>query len=234
MGWDAMLFGDLKFPPGGVAAWKELVIEDGLYKDWKKWTMMGDPGATTTVAGLIAQLEDHARWCTDEYDGADVQHVTVDGDGVTVRAYINEDDFRHWGGLIATMMRVAEKVGGEGEYVAVPNDEMAGERLVIRGGKSHVEPIDLVPAMMDDAVEGGLPYRAILDEIMASVAAKMERVHGLPRAIAQPQKAAPQSAAPAKAAPKKPAAPKKKAAPKTKAAPKKPAAPKKKAKAKKR
>ncbi len=172
MGWDAFLFGELTFPRGGIEAWKTLVIKEGLYKDkvWKASSMMGDPSETATVAEMLVKLEDHARWCDEEYAGPDHQRVRIDGDRVSVRAYINEDDFRYWAGNIATMLRLGEKVGATGEYVALANDGNDGERLTLTGGTSRCELVDGLAVMTDDA------YQAIIRELFDTTTDKMTKV----------------------------------------------------------
>lgn len=181
MGWDALLFGELEFPKGAVAQWKELVVEEGLFKDrvWKNSRWMGDPSETTTVAGMLAKLEDHSRWCDREYKGPDYQFVRIDGDRVTMRAYINEDDFRSWRGDVATMFRVGEKVGAKGEYVAIANDDMSGERLVLDGKASRCEPIDLIPVFAGGEVpEGALDYAAIIEETIQAMTTRIRKKSG--------------------------------------------------------
>jgi hypothetical protein len=211
MGWDAVLFGELEFPKGGVEAWKALVVEEGLYADkaWKQSAMMGDPVEATTVAGVLAKLEDHRRWCEEKYPGPDHQRVQIEGDRVSLRAYINEDDFRYWCGNIATMVRVADKVGATGEYVALANDEMAGERLVLTGGKSRCEPIDLREMMGGgDAPESDLDYAAIVEEIFATTSEKLERLaekRGAPAKAAAPKARTAPAKKPAKKTAAKPA-----------------------------
>ena len=237
MGWDAFVFGDLVFPKGGIDAWKKLVIEEGLYGDeWTSSTMLGEPTETMTVADMLAKLDDHRRWCEEEYPGPDHQTVDIEGNHLTLRGYINEDDFQYYRGNIATMLRVAEKVGATGEYAAIANDDLAGERLVLEDGTSRIEPFGVNTG--GDLSEGK-DYWAIIEGLFRRVAEKMKESADLPAyetsaKSAPPAKAkglAKKKAAPAKKAvpAKKKAAPAKKAAPtKRKAAPSKKVAPAKK------
>jgi hypothetical protein len=171
-----MVFGELTFPAGGVEAWKKLTVAAGTYKDkaWKKSAWLGDPTETTTVAAMLVALEKHSVWCATKYTGPDHMHVAIEGNCVTVRGYLNEDDFRHWCGNLATMLRAAEKVGASGEYVAIANDDLAGERLVLAGGKSCCERVDLMGTMTGgDVPESALDYRLILSELEATTTAKL-------------------------------------------------------------
>ena len=199
MGWDALLFGELTFPQGGIDAWKRLVIQEGLYRDkaWKQSSMMGEPTDTVSVAEMLEKLEDHARWCEDEYPGPDHQRVTVDGNRVSVRACINEDDFRSWAGNIATMLRLAEKVGATGEYVALANDANDAERLVLANGASRCERIDGVAVMTGEGLDTALDYAGIVEEIFRRT---QEKVQGV---MAGHAAKAPSTKAPAKKAPAK-------------------------------
>ncbi|MFO0714159.1 MAG: hypothetical protein U0353_30155, partial [Sandaracinus sp.] len=193
MGWNALLFGDLELPPGALDRWRTLRIEEGLYRDWARSSMMGEPAHELTVEELIEKLADHARWCDETYDGPDHQRLTLTERSVSLRAQINEDDFRYWNGLVATMFRLGEKVGAEGEYLALASDEMAGERLVISGGTSRHERVDLVDEMMRRGGPSGVfPYQPILDEISAVTSARLQA------RAATPKKAPPREAQAAK------------------------------------
>jgi hypothetical protein len=231
MGWDAFVFGDLVFPKGGIEAWKKLVIEEGLYGDeWTRSTMLGEPTETMTVADMLAKLDDHRRWCEEEYPGPDHQTVDIDGNRLSLRGYINEDDFQYYRGNIATMLRVAEKVGATGEYAAIANDDLAGELLVLEDGTSRIEPFGVNTG--GDPSEGK-DYWAIIEGLFRRVAEKMKESADLPAYETSAKSAVPAKAkahAKKKAAPAKKAGPaKKKAGPaKKKAAPAKKAAPTKK------
>ncbi len=232
MGWDAFVFGDLVFPKGGIEAWKKLVIREGLYGDeWTSSTMLGDPTETMTVADMLAKLADHRRWCEEEYPGPDHQTVDIEGNRLSLRGYINEDDFRYYQGNIATMLRVAEKVGATGEYAAIANDDLAGERLVLEDGASRFEPFGVNTG---GDPSDGQDYWAIVEGLFRRVAEKMKESANLPAYEMSAKKAAPKKA-PAKEAPATKAPAKKAPAKKAAAAKKAPAkkAPAKKAPAKK-
>jgi hypothetical protein len=194
MGWNALLFGDLELPPGALDRWRTLRIEEGLYRDWARSSMMGEPAHELTVEELIEKLAYHARWCDETYDGPDHQRLTLTERSVSLRAQINEDDFRYWNGLVATMFRLGEKVGAEGEYLALASDEMAGERLVISGGTSRHERVDLVDEMMRRGGPSGVfPYQPILDEISAVTSARLQARAAAPKKApaAEPRAAKP-------------------------------------------
>lgn len=167
MGWDAILFAELTFPPGGIEAWRDLEMEESTYEDWSDVPLMAGVTDTTTVAAVIAKLEEHSRWCAEVYRGPDHQRLVIDGDGVSFRAYINEDDYGSYSGDIATLFRLGERVGAKGEYVVLANDCMSGDRIVLAGGKSRLEQVDFVEMLSGGAPpEGDLDYQGILDDIL--------------------------------------------------------------------
>ncbi|MBK6578178.1 MAG: hypothetical protein IPG17_18655 [Sandaracinaceae bacterium] len=178
MGWNALLFGELEFPPEGVETWTALIVEPGEFKDkaWKRSPWMGDPTESTTVAGVLAKLAEHSRWCEEELRMADHQSVRIEGNRLSIRASINEDDFRSYAGDIATMLRLAARVGARGEYVAIAGDDMAGERLVLDAKGSHCEPVDLMGALTGGEVpESTLDYASVIPELFATTAAAAKR-----------------------------------------------------------
>ncbi len=174
MGWSALLFAEIDLPPGAVEAWKALPVGPSAFADkgWKRSPWMGDPSERTTVAGVLVKLAEHARWCEEELRIGDHQSFRVDGGRISLRASINEDDFRAYAGDIATVLRLAAEVGGRGEYVAVAADDLAGERLVLDARGSRREPVDLMGAMTGgDVPESTLDYAALLQELFATTGA---------------------------------------------------------------
>lgn len=203
MGWSALLFGEIEFPPGGVEAWRALPLEPGVFseKAWKRSRWMGDPAERTTVAGVLAKLAEHARWCDEVLRIGDHQSLRIDGDRLSLRASLNEDDFRGYAGDIATMLRLATKVGARGEYVAVAADDLAGERLVLDAVGSRLEPVDLMGAMTGGEVPASsLDYAAVLEELFATTGAVALR-HGEARSAEAATKAAKKPKKPARRRP---------------------------------
>ncbi|MBI5543443.1 MAG: hypothetical protein HY901_06110, partial [Deltaproteobacteria bacterium] len=61
MGWDALLFANLRFKPGGLAEWKTLSFDEDSYADWGELTGHGADAESSTVGAMLEQLEDYER-----------------------------------------------------------------------------------------------------------------------------------------------------------------------------
>ncbi len=189
MGWDAILFADLTFPPGGIEAWRELGIESDTYEDWSDAPLMIGEAESTTVTGVLAKLAKHSTWCAEVYGGPDHQTLVVTANHVSFRAYINEDDYGAYSTEIATLFRLGERVKATGEYVVLANDSMAGDRIVLARGKSRLEAVDFVEMLSGgEPPEGALDYQGILDKILEVT---QKRVDAMVKAQGKKTKAAP-------------------------------------------
>lgn len=213
MGWDALLFAELKFPNGGVNAWKKLALDESTYEGDTDDQWIGTPGKAGTVAELLAELADYQQH-GEKTPGGDWLELTVSGDEVALRAMINEDDFRYWQGTVGNVLRIAEKVSARGEYVVVANDDMLGARIVLDGeGGSRVEEFSLSELLAGEGApeDASLDYATIVEEMFAKMNAKLEAMKS-PKPAAEKKPAAKQPAAKKKLASKQPAAKKKSAA----------------------
>ena len=167
MGWSAILAADVEFENGTIEAWKALAIDDASYHTWGPLTAVAPPGVAATVGESLARLDEMARGAI---EAGDQLALTWHGNTLRVRGDINEDDYRSIARDLATVLRVAERVGARGQYLALANDGNDGERTVIADDTSRVESIVLHEVLSGAATEpGGVDYAAVIEEIFASV-----------------------------------------------------------------
>jgi hypothetical protein len=110
---DALVFGELSFPGGGLAAWQ------------------GEFGER------LAALLEFDQTCEEE-----VLSVTIGEDRVSVRAWLLADGFQAWCPRLEAMFSAAARVGAEGEiYFADAAPHGAAYRLSLRERRSFLERV---------------------------------------------------------------------------------------------
>jgi hypothetical protein len=198
MGWNAILAADLELPAGALGAWKALAFDDRTYDDWGPLTSRTPSSGASTVGGTLAQLDAFGEACA--RGGVDMFRLTQGEGTIQLRALLNEDDYRSIGREVATILRLAARVGARGQFLVLADDGCDGERTVLDGDEGSAESITLAE-VYEGAAAGptDVDYAAVVDEIFAFVA----------NPISAPTKKAPAKKAPAKKPPAKRATPKK-------------------------
>lgn len=140
MGWNAIVAGDVEVDEAQVEAWKALAIGDASFRSWGPLTTRTPAGVAGTVDEALSRLEDFARACESAGTG-DWLELAWSGGRLSARGYLNEDDYRAIGRELATVLRIAEKVGGRGQLLVLADDGADGERTILDEGPSRHEPI---------------------------------------------------------------------------------------------
>ncbi len=173
MSWGAILAADIRFEHGTIDAWKALAIDDASYEEWGPVTEAAPPGVAATVRESLVRVDEMSRGCA-ALGGTDQLALTWEGSTLRVRGYLNEDDYRSIARDLATVLRVAERVGARGQYIVLADDNNDGERTVLQDGASRVEPIDVLAVLSGAATEpDGVDYAIVVNEIVASIQSAM-------------------------------------------------------------
>lgn len=196
MGWNAVLAADVELPPDRVETWRALAIDDARFRSWGPLTARTPPGVGGTVLTQLSSLERFGRACEEAGTGEFLE-LRWEGSRFSVRGYVNEDDYRAIGRQLATVVRIAEKVGGRGQLLVLADDGADGERTILDGGESRYEAI-----AMHDVFGGGaagpleVDYASVVNELFERRAsAPLET----PEKKAAPKKTAPKTTTPKKA-----------------------------------
>jgi len=132
MGWDAYVFGELRWPmpdPGLVAVWRAMAIDATRWTDWDGFVDGDVERGTGTIAALV-----------DAGAPADAAELVVDEHGVKLRARI-EDAHAEWWQRLAIAWRLAADLDATGELVWVAGDggPATAYRAVVGDGGSRWE-----------------------------------------------------------------------------------------------
>jgi hypothetical protein len=110
-GWDAIVFGEVVFPDGGVLLWAE---------QWHH---------------RVGQLEE-----LDASSDEQLAQVLITPVGVAVRCWFSRETFQEWCPRIEAMFSGAARLGGTGDVTFVGVDGPA-YRLVLSGGRATLSRI---------------------------------------------------------------------------------------------
>ena len=148
MSWGAILAADIRFEHGTIDAWKALAIDDASYEEWGPVTEAAPPGVAATVRESLVRVDEMSRGCA-ALGGTDQLALTWEGSTLRVRGYLNEDDYRSIARDLATVLRVAERVGARGQYIVL---------AVLSGAATEPDGVD---------------YAIVVNEIVASIQSAM-------------------------------------------------------------
>lgn len=110
--WDAIVFGELVFPAGGVARW------------------------TAEVGERLEQLA-----AFDARADEEIAQVLVTQEGVAIRAWFFSASFQAWCTRLEAMFAHAARLGARGDVTFVGVGEGPAYRLNVAGGRAHIERI---------------------------------------------------------------------------------------------
>jgi hypothetical protein len=110
-GWDAIVFGEVVFPGGGVLVWAE------------QWFHR------------VSQLEQLDTGADDQ-----LAQILITPVGVAVRCWFSKETFQEWCPRIEAMFSAAAKLGGSGDVTFVGVDGPA-YRLVLEAGRATLNRI---------------------------------------------------------------------------------------------
>ena len=110
--WDAIVFGEVVFPEGGVLAW------------------------CNEAAGRIAQLRR-----LDADSDEELAQILVTPVGVAVRCWLFAEAFQEWCPRLEAMFSLAARLGGRGDVTFVPVGDGPAYRLIVENGRAMVQRI---------------------------------------------------------------------------------------------
>lgn len=176
MGWDAVVFGELKVPAAKVEGWLTTEVAPSDFKGWPDFfESEGEPRTPEVLLeelkGLV--LEPH-----------ELMEVALDGGRLSVSAMMAKDPLLDARMALAVLWRSAAKHGGKGTLTFFGYQTASfGYRVTVENGKSSMK---VLTAKEQAAVEKGKPYRAIdakvhaaLDGLLGAKGAKGPRRKGI-------------------------------------------------------
>jgi hypothetical protein len=114
-GWDAIVFGEVVFPEGGVMAW------------------------VSEVYHRVAQLEKFDAQADEE-----LAQILVTPVGVAVRCWLFSNSFQEWCPRLEAMFSLAAKQGGRGDVVFLGVGDGPAYRLIVENGRSSLQRIPMM------------------------------------------------------------------------------------------
>jgi hypothetical protein len=163
MGHSVLVWAEVVFPPGARARWERLSLADGEQLDWTDASLLSESTDAVTVSTALEALRGHARREGREGRCSDFVSFDLGDAGLSLRARFGEDAFLYWGGIIATLVRLAGTAGARGELAAM-TEEGDAERVVLEADGGRVEAFfagDMGEVVTD------LDYEALFDEVFA-------------------------------------------------------------------
>jgi hypothetical protein len=131
MEWTVAIFGELRFPKGGVEAWMELRVDASRYEDWVEEFEGGGLDPMPARA-----LLDEIRAFPAPPEGPGKLKISRETREISVAGFLEEDGYRAWCAQLATLFRVAEDAGACGEILFVNVGGAYGYRVKVKPGAS--------------------------------------------------------------------------------------------------
>jgi len=135
MGYDIALWGSLKFPEGGVEAWRKLAVDGKAWSDWSMWFENAEGSAPRAVAEHLAEWESFG-------EGSHFFAVKAAAAKVDVQAFFSQDVFVEKAQAIAALFRVAERAGATGKVTFAGVGTPLAYRLTLAKKGSTFEALD--------------------------------------------------------------------------------------------
>jgi len=111
-GWDAIVFGEVVFPEGGIMVWAQEVFH------------------------RLGQLEAFNEGTTEE-----LAQVLITPVGVAIRAWFFSSSFQEWCPRIEAMFSTAARLGGRGDVTFVGIGDGPAYKLICEGGRATLARI---------------------------------------------------------------------------------------------
>lgn len=134
-----MVFGELRFPAGHVAAWRGLPFEAGP-SGWPAF--FGDEPRTGTVDEALSACGE-----LNDVPGPSFFFLAEAPDRVRLRAWLEPEDFERWAKPLAAAVEATSAIGASGQVFFVAEASRHGVRLVLgEGDRPRFEEIKLTGA----------------------------------------------------------------------------------------
>lgn len=128
-----LVYGELRFPTGGVARWRAGPVDPGSFPE------SDEPDLDIEVMSV----DDVLASLPDELVAGDAIDVRLDGDTVTVRGAVGDDDLGAWQLRLAPALRTAAAHAATGEIFLADTGGRDAERLTIGSGSSRFDAVTL-------------------------------------------------------------------------------------------
>lgn len=155
MGWDAIVFGEVRVPEQALEAWLTTAVAPSDWGDWPaglEGSFAPRPAEVLMEGLALANLQPH-----------EFLDVSREGARLTVRGMLGQEAFLDARVQLATLVRSAERFGGAGTLTFVGHRTVAfGYRLVVGWGGSRVRtlaPVE-IPRVLWFLHRAGLDTRA--------------------------------------------------------------------------
>jgi hypothetical protein len=155
MGWDAIVFGEVRLPERTLEAWLTSQVSMSAWGDWPEG--LGGAIAPSCPEALMEELSGATLHPHEFLD------VSRDGAKLTLRGMLGQDAFLESRLQLASLVRSAEAFGGAGTLTFLGHRTVAfGYRLVVGWGGSHVRALkpEEIPQVMWFIHRAGLDARA--------------------------------------------------------------------------
>jgi hypothetical protein len=134
MGWDVVIAGTLRFAKGALEPWTRTAVvltDEGLPP---LIAMAARTGGATSVAQL---LDECRRFGESLPKGAPaLLDVATEGDTMSIRAMLPEDDYRDVGGALVAIGSAASNAGASGRVLFCNVGTRRGDVLIVDEGKT--------------------------------------------------------------------------------------------------
>jgi hypothetical protein len=155
MGWDAIVFGEVRVPERTLEAWLTAPVSPSAWGDWPQ----GLEGALapTCPEALMEELS------ASQLQPHEFLDVSRDEAKVTLRGMLGQEAFLESRLQLATLIRSAEAFGGAGSLTFLGHRTVAfGYRLVVGWGGSRVRTLkpEEIPQVLWFCHRAGLDARA--------------------------------------------------------------------------
>lgn len=136
MEWTVAVFGELRFPRGGVEAWKALVVDASRHEDWVEEFDDGglDPAPVREVLDEIAAFPAPP-------EGPGRVKISLGSKEIHAVGFLADDGYRAWCAHLATLFRVAADAGATGDLTFVNVAGLYGYRVEVKPGSSSFTAI---------------------------------------------------------------------------------------------
>lgn len=155
MGWDAIVFGEVRVPEQALEAWLTTPCGPSQWGDWPSGLEGALPPRTPEVL-----LEELSALALQPHELLDVAR---DGARVSLRGMLGQDAFLESRLQLMSLVRSAERFGGAGTLTFVGHRTVAfGYRLVVGWGGSRVRALAprQIPTVLWHLHRAGLDVRA--------------------------------------------------------------------------
>ncbi|MBS1152942.1 MAG: hypothetical protein H6Q89_4640 [Myxococcaceae bacterium] len=151
MGWDAVVFGELKVPAANAESWLTTEVAPSDFKGWPDFFDADFKPRTPEV--LLEELKESALEPHEFLD------LTLAPGGLTVRGMMAKDPLLDARMPLAVLWRSAAQHGGRGELIFFGYQTIAfGYRVKLEKGKSVVK---LLTKAEQKAIEKSKPYQQL-------------------------------------------------------------------------